>query len=194
MVPTLVSLLSFLDFQLVGELGNACLKYQEKLSSTLAAQSRFLTNYAGTENMCLEDIYVDCILEVSNIAAAENGCLSFLIGLEDIFGSDGILNKDADTVLITGEAGTVQLQEAEVSEEDISLGFLDNDLAKEAVSKLEVDHLKLTYCGIGPVECTALAYALKHLKSPVGLQLDYNSVGDLGIEQLLPCLDICHSI
>ncbi|XP_048461781.1 nucleotide-binding oligomerization domain-containing protein 2 isoform X2 [Rhincodon typus] len=86
--------------------GNACLKYQEKLSSTLAAQSRFLTNYAGTENMCLEDIYVDCILEVSNIAAAENGCLSFLIGLEDIFGSDGILNKDADTVLITGEAGS----------------------------------------------------------------------------------------
>ncbi|GCB74091.1 hypothetical protein scyTo_0003178 [Scyliorhinus torazame] len=29
-------------------LGNVCLKYQEKLSSTLAAQSRFLTNYAGT--------------------------------------------------------------------------------------------------------------------------------------------------
>ncbi|XP_059507650.1 nucleotide-binding oligomerization domain-containing protein 2 isoform X2 [Stegostoma tigrinum] len=87
-------------------LDNACLKYQEKLSSTLAAQSRILTNYAGTENMCLEDIYVDCILEVSSIAAAENGCLSFLIGLEDIFGPDGILNKDADTVLITGEAGS----------------------------------------------------------------------------------------
>ncbi|XP_043562898.1 nucleotide-binding oligomerization domain-containing protein 2 isoform X2 [Chiloscyllium plagiosum] len=87
-------------------LGNACLKYQEKLSSTLAAQSRFLTNYAGTENMCLEDIYVDCLLEVSNTAAAQNGCLSFLVSLEDIFGPDGILNKDADTVLITGEAGS----------------------------------------------------------------------------------------
>ncbi|XP_067905536.1 nucleotide-binding oligomerization domain-containing protein 2 isoform X2 [Heterodontus francisci] len=86
-------------------LGNVCLKYQKKLSSTLAAQSRFLTNYAGTENMCLADIYVDCILEISN-TTAENGCLSFLIGLEDLFGPDGILNKDADTVLITGEAGS----------------------------------------------------------------------------------------
>ncbi|XP_038662630.1 nucleotide-binding oligomerization domain-containing protein 2 isoform X2 [Scyliorhinus canicula] len=86
-------------------LGNVCLKYQEKLSSTLAAQSRFLTNYAGTENMCLEDIYVDCVLEISN-TAAETGCLSFLIGLEDIFGPDGVSNKDADTVLITGEAGS----------------------------------------------------------------------------------------
>ncbi|XP_078400420.1 nucleotide-binding oligomerization domain-containing protein 2 isoform X2 [Cetorhinus maximus] len=86
-------------------LGNICLKYQEKLSSTLAAQSRFLTNYAGTENMCLEDIYVDCILEIAN-TAAENDCLSFLVGLEDIFGSDGVSNKYADTVLITGEAGS----------------------------------------------------------------------------------------
>ncbi|XP_078066997.1 nucleotide-binding oligomerization domain-containing protein 2 [Mustelus asterias] len=86
-------------------LGNICLKYQEKLSSTLAAQSRFLTSYAGTENMCLEDIYVDCVLEIPS-TAAETGCLSFLIGLEDIFGPDGVSNKDADTVLITGEAGS----------------------------------------------------------------------------------------
>uniref|UniRef100_UPI00398F6622 nucleotide-binding oligomerization domain-containing protein 2 isoform X3 n=1 Tax=Pristiophorus japonicus TaxID=55135 RepID=UPI00398F6622 len=86
-------------------LGNVCLKYQEKLSSTLAAQSRFLTNYAGTENMCLEDVYVDCILEISNTTGT-NGCLRRLIGLEDIFGPDGILNKDAETVLITGEAGS----------------------------------------------------------------------------------------
>ncbi|XP_055504392.1 nucleotide-binding oligomerization domain-containing protein 2 isoform X2 [Leucoraja erinacea] len=70
----------------------------------------------------------------------------------------------------------------------------DDDLAKQAVSNLEVDHLKLTYCGIGPLECTALAYVLRHLKNPVGLQLDYNSVGDIGIEQLLPCLGNCQSI
>ncbi|XP_067854000.1 nucleotide-binding oligomerization domain-containing protein 2 isoform X2 [Heptranchias perlo] len=86
-------------------LGSVCLKYQGKLSSTLAAQSRFLTNYAGTENMCLEDVYVDSVLEISN-TTAENGCLWILIGLEDIFGPDGILNKDADTVLISGEAGS----------------------------------------------------------------------------------------
>ncbi|XP_076855860.1 nucleotide-binding oligomerization domain-containing protein 2 [Brachyhypopomus gauderio] len=70
----------------------------------------------------------------------------------------------------------------------------ESQIAKEAVVRLEVEHLKLTYCNIGPVECTALAYVLKHLRTPVGLQLDYNSVGDVGVEQLLPCLHICHSL
>uniref|UniRef100_G3PWS9 Nucleotide-binding oligomerization domain containing 2 n=1 Tax=Gasterosteus aculeatus aculeatus TaxID=481459 RepID=G3PWS9_GASAC len=70
----------------------------------------------------------------------------------------------------------------------------DSRVAKDAVSKLEVDHLKLTYCNIGPVECTALAYVLQHLRNPVGLQLDNNSVGDVGVEQLLPCMHNCHSL
>ncbi|XP_011607971.2 nucleotide-binding oligomerization domain-containing protein 2 isoform X1 [Takifugu rubripes] len=67
-------------------------------------------------------------------------------------------------------------------------------IAKDAMSKLEVDHLKLTYCNIGPVECTALAFVLQHLNNPVGLQLDNNTVGDVGVEQLLPCMHICHSL
>ncbi|XP_040899882.1 nucleotide-binding oligomerization domain-containing protein 2 isoform X2 [Toxotes jaculatrix] len=70
----------------------------------------------------------------------------------------------------------------------------ESRVAKDAISKLEVDHLKLTYCNIGPVECTALAYVLQHLRNPVGLQLDNNSVGDVGVEQLLPCLHICNSL
>ncbi|KAM3877157.1 nucleotide-binding oligomerization domain-containing protein 2 [Diretmus argenteus] len=70
----------------------------------------------------------------------------------------------------------------------------ESSIAKDAMAKLEVEHLKLTYCNIGPVECTALAYVLQHLKSPVGLQLDYNSVGDVGVEQLLPCMHICNSL
>ncbi|XP_035991942.1 nucleotide-binding oligomerization domain-containing protein 2 [Fundulus heteroclitus] len=70
----------------------------------------------------------------------------------------------------------------------------ESRIAKDAMSKLEVGHLKLTYCNIGPVECTALAYVLQHLKSPVGLQLDNNSVGDVGVEQLLPCMHICNSL
>ncbi|XP_015236187.1 PREDICTED: nucleotide-binding oligomerization domain-containing protein 2 [Cyprinodon variegatus] len=67
-------------------------------------------------------------------------------------------------------------------------------IAKDAMSKLEVDHLKLTYCNIGPVECTALAFVLQHLKNPVGIQLDNNSVGDVGVEQLLPCMHVCNSL
>lgn len=70
----------------------------------------------------------------------------------------------------------------------------ESRIAKSAMSKLEVDHLKLTYCNIGPVECTALAFVLQHLNNPVGLQLDNNFVGDVGVEQLLPCMSICHSL
>uniref|UniRef100_A0A7N6BC42 Nucleotide-binding oligomerization domain containing 2 n=1 Tax=Anabas testudineus TaxID=64144 RepID=A0A7N6BC42_ANATE len=70
----------------------------------------------------------------------------------------------------------------------------ESRIAKDAMSKLEVDHLKLTYCNIGPVECTALSYVLQHLRNPIGLQLDNNFVGDVGVEQLLPCLHICNSI
>ncbi|XP_057707501.1 nucleotide-binding oligomerization domain-containing protein 2 [Corythoichthys intestinalis] len=70
----------------------------------------------------------------------------------------------------------------------------ESNIAEEALSKLDVDHLKLTYCNIGPVECTALAFVLQHLRSPAGIQLDNNSVGDVGVEQLLPCLHICKSL
>uniref|UniRef100_A0A672ZQL7 Nucleotide-binding oligomerization domain containing 2 n=1 Tax=Sphaeramia orbicularis TaxID=375764 RepID=A0A672ZQL7_9TELE len=70
----------------------------------------------------------------------------------------------------------------------------ESSIAKDAMSKLDVNHLKLTYCNIGPVECTALTFVLQHLKNPVGLQLDYNSVGDVGVEQLLPCMPICYSL
>uniref|UniRef100_A0A9J7YAF6 Nucleotide-binding oligomerization domain containing 2 n=1 Tax=Cyprinus carpio carpio TaxID=630221 RepID=A0A9J7YAF6_CYPCA len=70
----------------------------------------------------------------------------------------------------------------------------DSSIAQDTMAKLDVEHLKLTYCNIGPVECTALAYVLKYLRNPVGLQLDNNSVGDVGVEQLLPCLHICHSL
>ncbi|CAJ0918026.1 unnamed protein product [Ranitomeya imitator] len=70
----------------------------------------------------------------------------------------------------------------------------DMTLSVKAVQDLDVDHLKLTYCGIGPAECTALAYVLKHLKRAVGIQLDHNSVGDIGIEQLMPCLQKCRAL
>ncbi|XP_062845617.1 nucleotide-binding oligomerization domain-containing protein 2 [Trichomycterus rosablanca] len=70
----------------------------------------------------------------------------------------------------------------------------ESDIAKGAMARLQVEHLKLTYCNVGPVECTALAYVLRHLRHPVGIQLDFNTVGDVGLEQLLPCLHICHSL
>ncbi|ELW61536.1 Nucleotide-binding oligomerization domain-containing protein 2 [Tupaia chinensis] len=67
-------------------------------------------------------------------------------------------------------------------------------LARKAVRGLKVGHLKLTFCSVGPTECAALAFVLRHLRRPVALQLDYNSVGDIGVEQLLPCLSICKAL
>ncbi|XP_046290609.1 nucleotide-binding oligomerization domain-containing protein 2 isoform X4 [Marmota monax] len=70
----------------------------------------------------------------------------------------------------------------------------EEQLAREAVRGLDVGHLKLTFCRVGPAECAALAFVLRHLQRPVALQLDYNSVGDIGVEQLLPCLGICKAL
>ncbi|KAM9192346.1 nucleotide-binding oligomerization domain-containing protein 2 [Dugong dugon] len=70
----------------------------------------------------------------------------------------------------------------------------EEQLAQEAVRRLDVEHLKLTFCGVGPAECAALAFALQHLRRPVALQLDHNSVGDIGVEQLLPCLSVCKAL
>ncbi|XP_006873784.1 PREDICTED: nucleotide-binding oligomerization domain-containing protein 2 [Chrysochloris asiatica] len=67
-------------------------------------------------------------------------------------------------------------------------------LAQEAVRGLDVEHLKLTFCNVGPTECAALAFVLRHLRRPVALQLDHNSVGDTGLEQLLPCLGVCKAL
>ncbi|XP_078213807.1 nucleotide-binding oligomerization domain-containing protein 2 isoform X4 [Callithrix jacchus] len=70
----------------------------------------------------------------------------------------------------------------------------DERLARKAVRGLNVGHLKLTFCSVGPTECAALAFVLRHLQRPVALQLDYNSVGDIGVEQLLPCLGVCKAL
>ncbi|KAM6176188.1 nucleotide-binding oligomerization domain-containing protein 2 [Erethizon dorsatum] len=70
----------------------------------------------------------------------------------------------------------------------------EEQLAQEAVQGLDVRHLKLTFCSVGPAECAALAFVLRHLQRPVALQLDHNSVGDIGVEQLLPCLGVCKAL
>ncbi|XP_052022616.1 nucleotide-binding oligomerization domain-containing protein 2 isoform X3 [Apodemus sylvaticus] len=70
----------------------------------------------------------------------------------------------------------------------------EEQLAQEAVRRLDIEHLKLTFCRVGPAECAALAFVLRHLQRPVALQLDYNSVGDVGVEQLRPCLSVCTAL
>ncbi|KAK3527862.1 hypothetical protein QTP86_009418 [Hemibagrus guttatus] len=52
----------------------------------------------------------------------------------------------------------------------------ESEIAKDAVAKLEVEHFKLIYCNIGPVECTALAYVLS---------LRNNNISDEGVRKLV---------
>ncbi|CAB1452881.1 unnamed protein product [Pleuronectes platessa] len=77
-------------------------KYQKKLSSSVSAQSCFLSTYGGTSNMSLEDIYTECQLELAHECADAHGPLH----LEDIIGAAGTVNEEADTVLVSGEAGS----------------------------------------------------------------------------------------
>lgn len=78
------------------------LKYQKKLSSSLSAQSCFLSTYGGTSHISLDDIYTEGQLELVHDCADVHGPL----GLEDIVGMAGTVNEEADTVLVSGEAGS----------------------------------------------------------------------------------------
>ncbi|CAG14625.1 unnamed protein product, partial [Tetraodon nigroviridis] len=77
-------------------------KFQKKLSSSLFAQSCFLSTYGGTSHMSLDDIYTDGQLELAEDCPNVHGP----IGLEDIIGEVGTMNKEADTVLVSGEVGS----------------------------------------------------------------------------------------
>uniref|UniRef100_A0AAV2LPS5 CARD domain-containing protein n=1 Tax=Knipowitschia caucasica TaxID=637954 RepID=A0AAV2LPS5_KNICA len=122
-------------------------RYQKKLSSSVLAQSSFVDTYGGRSVMCLDDIYTEGQLELPpDKSETSPGHLS----LEDIVGVVGTRNTEADTVLLSGDAGT-----------------------------------ELNRCQVRETE---------HLKNPVGLQLDHNYVGDVGVEQLLPCLHMCQSL
>ncbi|KAF7648622.1 hypothetical protein LDENG_00153890 [Lucifuga dentata] len=75
------------------------LKYQKKLSSSVSAQSCFLSTCRGTGHMSLDDIYTE--LELAHDSPAFH-----TLSLEDIVGVVGTVNKEADTVLLSGEAGS----------------------------------------------------------------------------------------
>ncbi|XP_060051769.1 nucleotide-binding oligomerization domain-containing protein 1 [Erinaceus europaeus] len=49
------------------------------------------------------------------------------------------------------------------------------------------DYLKLTYCDACSADCSALAFLLHHLRRPLALDLDNNSLGDYGVRELRPC-------
>ncbi|KAB0407024.1 hypothetical protein E2I00_016232 [Balaenoptera physalus] len=80
----------------------ACKRYMSKLRTTVLAQSRFLSTYDGTENLCLEEIYTENALEI-RMEADMAGPLQqspATLGLEELFSTRDHLNEHADTVLV----------------------------------------------------------------------------------------------
>lgn len=65
---------------------------------------------------------------------------------------------------------------------------------EEAARRLSVGHLKLTFCSVGPASVPPWPSCCATSRRPVALQLDHNSVGDIGVEQLLPCLGVCKAL
>ncbi|CAI9546898.1 unnamed protein product, partial [Staurois parvus] len=92
----------------IAQVTDDCLTFHKKLKNTISAQTRFLSTYDGTENMCLEDVYTESVLELSrtkHMSDHGNGFQSTL-GLHNIFSDQGIINENADTIIILGDAGS----------------------------------------------------------------------------------------
>ncbi|CAN0295653.1 unnamed protein product [Lampetra fluviatilis] len=66
--------------------------------------------------------------------------------------------------------------------------FQEEKVARKAARDFAGGHVKLNYTSLGPADCTCLSYLLRHLPRPVVAELDNNFIGDLGLQQLLPCI------
>uniref|UniRef100_A0A8B9HMX6 Nucleotide binding oligomerization domain containing 1 n=3 Tax=Astyanax mexicanus TaxID=7994 RepID=A0A8B9HMX6_ASTMX len=77
-------------------------RYSEKLRQELGRDTRFLTSYAQREETLLEDLYTNTQMELLNDRGES---LGYLECVEDILGEQGVFNKEAETIFITGDAG-----------------------------------------------------------------------------------------
>ncbi|XP_072139585.1 nucleotide-binding oligomerization domain-containing protein 1 isoform X2 [Mobula birostris] len=85
-------------------------QYIQKIKQDLRQDTRFVTSYVRKEDILLEDTYTDTLMELIN---AVNETIGTISHLEDLFGDTGIINEDAETVFVTGDAGvgkTILLQ------------------------------------------------------------------------------------
>ncbi|XP_078098541.1 nucleotide-binding oligomerization domain-containing protein 1-like [Mustelus asterias] len=59
--------------------------------------------------------------------------------------------------------------------------------AKLAAKGINVNYIKLTYCNVSSADCGALAFILRHIRTPLALEMDNNNINDYGVEQMFPC-------
>ncbi|XP_075414335.1 nucleotide-binding oligomerization domain-containing protein 1 [Tenrec ecaudatus] len=78
-------------------------RYTQKLRHHLGCDSKFILCYGQKEELLLDDVYMDTMVELVGFANESLGLLGSLDGLLDH--STGILNKQAETVFVSGNAG-----------------------------------------------------------------------------------------
>ncbi|XP_048465925.1 nucleotide-binding oligomerization domain-containing protein 1-like isoform X1 [Rhincodon typus] len=91
-------------------LTDAVCQYSEKLRCQLKRETKFVTSYSRKEDVLLDDTYTETLMERVNAVSETEGTIS---NLEDLFSDTGIINEDAETVFVTGDAGvgkTILLQ------------------------------------------------------------------------------------
>ncbi|XP_078271624.1 nucleotide-binding oligomerization domain-containing protein 1-like isoform X2 [Rhinoraja longicauda] len=59
--------------------------------------------------------------------------------------------------------------------------------AKVAAKYISADYIKLNFCNVSSVDCSALVFILRHILKPLALELDNNNINDYGVEQLTSC-------
>uniref|UniRef100_UPI00398F5772 nucleotide-binding oligomerization domain-containing protein 1-like n=1 Tax=Pristiophorus japonicus TaxID=55135 RepID=UPI00398F5772 len=91
-------------------LTDAVCQYSEKLRRQLKRETKFVTSYVQKEDTLLDDTYTETLMELINAVNETQGSISHL---EDLFSDTGVINEDAETVFVTGDAGvgkTILLQ------------------------------------------------------------------------------------
>uniref|UniRef100_UPI00398ECED7 nucleotide-binding oligomerization domain-containing protein 1-like isoform X3 n=1 Tax=Pristiophorus japonicus TaxID=55135 RepID=UPI00398ECED7 len=89
---------------------DAVCQYTEKLRNELRRDARFASSYVQKEDTLFDDIYTETLMELINAVNETQGNISHL---EDLFSDTGVINEDAETVFVTGDAGvgkTILLQ------------------------------------------------------------------------------------
>nr|CDO19219.1 Nucleotide-binding oligomerization domain-containing protein 1 [Chiloscyllium griseum] len=89
---------------------DAVYQYIQKIKHDIRQDTKFVTSYVQKEDILLDDAYTETLMELINGVNETKGTIS---NLEDLFSDTGIINEDADTVFVTGDAGvgkTILLQ------------------------------------------------------------------------------------
>ncbi|XP_067856946.1 LOW QUALITY PROTEIN: nucleotide-binding oligomerization domain-containing protein 1-like [Heptranchias perlo] len=89
---------------------DAVCQYIQKIRHDLRQDTKFVTSYVQKEDFLLDDTYTETLMELINAVNETKGSISHL---EDLFSDTGVINEDAETVFVTGDAGvgkTILLQ------------------------------------------------------------------------------------